>query len=273
MIASKSSCYVLALLALAGMTAAYGQSLPKSQPKLLTIVREEVKPGRGSEHAKHEAGWPAAYEKAKSPDFYLALTSMTGPPEAWYLSSQESHAAVAKTMKREDKDPVLSAELARLALADADYISGVRVIQAQARTDLSAGAFPDLVKARFFGIITVRVRPGHVAQFEEAAKAYGAARTRVAPKLGLQVYQVIAGMPTPTFLIMSSVEGYAEFDETTAAHQAALKALTPEESAVRNKFQTEGAISSEMNRFKLDPVQSYVSKETRAKDLEFWSPK
>ena len=81
------------------------------------------------------------------------------------------------------------------------------------------------------------------------------------------------GFLIPTFLIFSSVENYADFDETTAAHQATLKALTKEEQAARLKFQTEGVISSEMNRFKLDPTQSYVSKETRAQDPAFWSAK
>ena len=80
-------------------------------------------------------------------------------------------------------------------------------------------------------------------------------------------------MPTPTFLVFSSVEDYAQFDGMTAAHLDTLKAFTAEEQAVRQKFQTEGVLSSEMNRFKLDPGQSYVSKETRAKDPEFWSPK
>ncbi len=158
-------------------------------------------------------------------------------------------------------------------MADAEYVSGLRIIQAQARADLSVGSFPDLAKARFFAIVIYRVRPGHDAQFEAVAKAYGAARMRVAPKAGFRVYQVIAGMPTPTFLIFSSVEDYSEFDGMTAAIQDTLKALTAEEQAARQKFQTEGVISSEMNYFKLDPIQSYVSKETRAKDPEFWSPK
>lgn len=267
------SLWTLLALALGSVDVALAQGLPTKQPKMITIVREEVKVGRAAEHARHEAGWPAAYEKAKSPDYYLAMTSLTGPNEAWYVIPWESHAALADSMKRDDKDPVLSAELARLALADAEYTSSVRTIQALARADLSVGTFPELSKARFFQITTIRVRPGHDAQAEAAAKAYGAARMRAAPKIGFRVYQVIAGMPTPTFLIISSVEGYAEFDETTAAHEATLKALTADEQALRNKFQTEGVISSEMNRFKLDPLQSYVSKETRAKDPEFWSPK
>ena len=38
-------------------------------------MREEVKISRSAEHAKHEAGFPAAYEKGKSPDYYLAMAS------------------------------------------------------------------------------------------------------------------------------------------------------------------------------------------------------
>ena len=96
---------------------------------------------------------------------------------------------------------------------------------------------------------------------------------RVAPKLGFRVYEVIAGMPGPTYLIISTVEDYAQFDETTAADLASVKGMTADESAARLKFQTEGVLSTEMNRYRLDPKQSYVSKETRAKDPAFWSAK
>jgi hypothetical protein len=52
-------------------------------------------------------------------------------------------------LKREDADPVVSAELARLSRADADVLTGLRVMQATARKDLSYGAYPDIGKARF----------------------------------------------------------------------------------------------------------------------------
>ena len=60
------SLWVLSAAGLGGISTAPAQGLPKTQPKLLTITREEVKIGRNEEHSKHEAGWPAAYEKAKS---------------------------------------------------------------------------------------------------------------------------------------------------------------------------------------------------------------
>src|ERR1051326_4534184 len=50
------SLWVLSAAGLGGISTAPAQGLPKTQPKLLTIVREEVKIGRDEEHSKHEAG-------------------------------------------------------------------------------------------------------------------------------------------------------------------------------------------------------------------------
>ena len=96
------------LLSMLIPNAAIAQTLPTSQPNMITIVREEVKLGRDADHAKVEAGWPAAYEKAKSPDYYLAMISMTGTPEAWYVTPYASHAAIGDTLKREDGDAIFA---------------------------------------------------------------------------------------------------------------------------------------------------------------------
>jgi len=152
------------------------QALPTSQPNYLQIYREEVKVGRAADHEKVEAGWPAAYEKAKNPYTYIALTSMTGAGEAWFVSPFESHAAMADSMKRED-EPTLAASLGRLQRADADVVSNVRSIWARGRKDLSYGAYPESAKQRFYEITIFRVRPGHEDGFDAAAKAYGAACT------------------------------------------------------------------------------------------------
>jgi hypothetical protein len=260
-------------LALDLFCAAAAQGLPKTQPKFITIIREEVKVGRNAEHARLESGWPVALEKAKSPDYYLAMTSLTGPNEAWFVTPWESHAAVAESMKREDKDPVLSAEMARLTLGDAEYTSSARTIQARARTELSVGEFPDAGRARFFRITLWRVRFGHQQQFEEAARSYAAARVRSNSKEGYRFYEVIAGMPTPTYLTISSVEDYGGLDQTVAADQATWKAMTTEETSLLQKAGSEAVISSEPNNFKVEPQMSYVPKETREKDAEFWMTK
>ncbi len=166
------------LLSLSVARPASSQGVPTTQPNLLTIVREEVKVGHGAAHAAHEAGWPAAFGRAKSTDYYLALVSMTGPNEAWYVTPYASHAAQGESMKRESADAVLTAELQRLSRGDADHINSLRVINAVARPDLSHGAFPDLGLVRFYEITIFRVRPGHEMAFADAAKAYAAAAKR-----------------------------------------------------------------------------------------------
>ena len=121
-----------------------GQGLPTSQPTLVTIIREEVKVGRAADHARIEAGWPVAFGRANSPDYYLAMVSLTGEPQAWYVIPAASHAAYGEQMKRYDSDPATTAELERLSRADAEVLEGTRTIQAMARPDLSMGAYPDL---------------------------------------------------------------------------------------------------------------------------------
>ncbi len=262
---------LLALLA-AGSGTAVAQGLPTSQPKILTIFREEVKPGRNADHARIEAGWPAAYEKARSPDYYLALVSMTGLNEALFVVPSESYTAIGEGMKRDDANAVLRAELRRLARADADVINGFRILQAVARPDLSRGAYPNIAKQRFWELTIFRVRPGHEAGFESAAKAYGSAAER-AKGTGYRVYQITAGMPGPTFLVFSTVESYSDFDAVFALDMATMSAMTPEELSGLRKFSTEGLINVETNRYRLDPRMSYVAKETKATDPAFWMAK
>lgn len=252
---------------------ASGQTgLPTSQPKMLTIIREYLKPGMAADHAKHEAGWPAAFEKAKSPDYYIALSSLTGAPQVWYVVPVESHAVLAASMKREDKDSVLSAELERLSRRDAEFISGVSVVQAVGRPDLSLGIFPDTAKSRFYEVIMFSVRPGQTDAFEKIAKAYGTARKRVSPDASYRTYSVIAGMAAPTYLVFVSVDDYAKFDQLAAEQMKVFASLTAEEKAEFDKWR-DVVVREETNRFRLDPIQSYVPKEARAQDPEFWMPK
>jgi hypothetical protein len=249
---------------------AQAQGLPTTQPTFITIIREEVKAGRAAEHARIESGWPAAFGSRNSPDYYLALVSLTGLPEAWYIIPSASQTAYGETMKRYDNDAAMTAELDRLSRADADVINSSRTIQAVARPDLSMGAYPDLSKQRFWEITLARVRPGREAEFDAAAKAYGSAAQRSAPNSQYRVYQVVAGMPTPTYIIFASVTNYGDFDQMMAEGMKTMQSATAAEQAALQKFSVEATLTWESNRYRLDPKQSYVSREVRATDQAFW---
>jgi hypothetical protein len=265
--------FVTAIVALAATTggASGRQAPPRAQPPLLTIVIEEIKLGRAAAHEAVESGWPAAYAKAKAADSYLALESMTGTNEIWFVAPYDSYAKEGEALKRDESDPVLSAELARLRREDAEFLSGARTIQLVARTDLSYGAFPDIARARFWDITTFRVRPGHDAQFEAAAKLYGELSKRVAPNSSYRTYNVSAGMPGGTYVIFSSVNNYAEFDQAMAAGNAVWAGMTAKERAVFDNFARDGMISVITNRYRLSPTMSYVDDATKAVDAAFWN--
>ena len=270
----KNTIGLAAALALGVANSVLAQTgLPTTQPNLLHIFREEVKVGHAAEHERVEVGWPAAYEKAKSPYYYLALVSLTGAPEAWFVAPYESHQAQGESMKFDRGDGVLGAELARLQRADADHLTSARSIHAIARKELSHGNFPEMPKQRFFEITTFRVRPGHGEAFAAAAKLYGAAVTRSGATTSFRVYEVVAGMPGPTFLVFSSVTAFADFDKVMSNDDTIMKAFTADDQKAFQKFFTEGLIGSDTQRFELSPHMSYVSAEVRATDPAFWMPK
>lgn len=248
---------------------ALAQGIPTTQPKFLTILREQVKVGRAADHAKWEAGWPAALEKTKSPYNYLAWVSVTGPSEAWYVTPLASQAALGDMMARESADPALD----RLSRGDAEFVSETSALHAVARPELSHGSFPDVAKMRFWEVTTFRVKPGHGADFAAAAKAYASAAARTAPGISWRTYQVVAGAPDGTYLVFSSVASFADFDKAMAEGDATFKGLTFEERTTLDKFSTEAVLSTITNRFRLDPGQSYVTAETRQQDPAFWMPK
>jgi hypothetical protein len=271
----RKSTLSLTLLALVAGSAAsaLAQGMPTTQPKFMNIFREQLKPGTAGEHAKWEAGWPAAYEKAKSPYNYIALQSITGPPEVWYVSPLANQAAYAEMQAVEQKDPALAAELERLAKGDGQFLSEQSALQAVAMPDLSFGAFPPIGKMRYWEITTFRIRPGHNDAWVAATMAYKAATARSAPNASWRTYDVVAGAPGGTYLIFSSIGSFAEFDKMMAEGEATWKGMTAEESATLGKFMKESVINVSTNRYRLDPGQSFVNAETKAMDPAFWNPK
>jgi hypothetical protein len=249
---------------------AVAQGLPTSQPVLLRIIREDVKQGRGAEHVKNEMGWVAAYERAKSPDYYLAMESLSNN-EAWFTVPAASYAAIGEQMGR-DQDPAIRPELDRLYRADGDLLNGSCVIELRARPDLSAGDYPDMAKQRYWEVTIFRMRPGSGETMSAAAKAYAAATERAGRKIGWRLYEVVAGMPGPAYFVFSSVPSFGDFDTLMAQGDSTGKAISEAEAATFKKFD-EALINAETLRFRLSPEMSYVPKAVRDSDPAFWMPK
>jgi hypothetical protein len=262
---------MLSLVLLAGLAGtALAQDLPTSQPGFLTINIEQLKVGVGADHETNEAGWPRAFAQANFAYPYLALESLTGTPEIWFVAPYASWSAEGESMKAISDNAALSAEMAKLAKADAQYLDGYRTLQAMARPDLSQGQYPDIAMARFFEITVFRVRPGHERGFEEATKVYKNVVERSAPGTSFRTYQVTGGMPGGTYLVFGSTTSYAEFDKQLADYNGIWAKATAEEMTTLQQTMANDVLTVTSNRYRVSPTMSYVPAETKAKDPAFW---
>ena len=246
---------------------------PSGPPKVLQIFREEVKPGKGPAHQKWETGWPRAFARANWPTHSLAMTSVSGPSEAWYLTGYESFTAWEKDRQNFDKNQTLKAEDDRLSQGDGEFLSAARSIVAAYREDLSSKVAVQLPKMRYFRVLTFRVRPGHDSDFEDAAKIIKGGYEKANVALPWAVYQVSLGMPTPTYMVFLPMKSFDEIDAAVARSKTMQEAYGEENQKKMTKLASDGYLTIDSNIFAFDPKMSYPAKEFIAADPDFWTTK
>lgn len=247
--------------------------MPPGPPKVLQIFREEVKPGKGPAHLKWETGWPKAFAKVSWPTHYLAMTSVSGPSEAWFMTGYESFAAWEKDRQNFDKNQTLKSEDDRLTQGDGEFLSASRSIVAVYREDLSSKTAIKLPTMRYFRVFTFRVRPGHDSDFADAAKIVKGAYEKANVDVPWATYQISSGMLTPTYLLFLPMKSLDEIDSAMARSKTIQEAEGEENQKKLLKLASDGYLTIDSNIFAFDPKISYPSKEFIAGDPEFWTPK
>lgn len=244
-----------------------GQALPTRQPPLIEVIRELEKPGHGAAHEATEARWAQTNRTAGFPAAYIALVAASGTPEVWWVVPYESFDGLGKTDAF--GDAAYKAGIGKIAMEDGDHITNVIRMQARAVPDASHGAFPEVGKARVYSVITVRMRPGHEQSFTEIAKHFAAAAgTGVT---GWRSYEVVAGAPGGTYLVMASYPSWAAVDANEAAWAKAAAGGAAHFQAA-TKLSAEAVMSTETRYFSINPRMSLVPKELSASD-PFWAVK
>src|SRR4029077_5706553 len=123
---AKSILAVFVLLPVGGsvIAAAQDMSSPHMPPKVLVIGREYTKPGRsGATHEKTESAFVQAMKRAKWPTRYLAVESLSGKSRALFLTGYDSFEAWEQDQNAQQKNPTLSADLARAWASDGELLS------------------------------------------------------------------------------------------------------------------------------------------------------
>lgn len=242
-------------------------------PPVLEISREAIKEGRSAAHEKVEADWARAVRKNKFPFHYIALTTMTGPGEVWFMTAFPSFAAVEQAEKETQKAAVKS-EYDLLDSRDGEVRSSSRTMFAVYRKDMSF--HPELAnigKTRYVNIQSFRVKLGHREDFMAGSKLFTAAFEKANVKEPMLAYEVLMGAPEGLFLFVEPMESLKTLDEMPARNKAMTEAMGMENFQRLIKSEGDVFTSVDISLFSVNPRMSYVSKETEDADPIFWRPK
>lgn len=262
----------LTVLSLGMATSLAAQESPTQPdaPAVLQIGIESVRSGRSGPHTALEQRWAATFRHAGVPVYWLGATSVTGPNEFWWFTGMDAIADLEAQDKAVEGVPGLSGASDLLSHADAENVESSRSILARLRPDLSRLGGVAVARARYFNVITWRVRPGQNRMFEDAAKLYSTIMTEARGSGNWATYEVVSGMPAPTYLVFSPMRSIGELDPGPD-FEAIMRAMTPARQKQFNDMASAGYISVTSMVLRLQPQMSYMPAEFAAQDSAFWA--
>ncbi len=242
---------------------------PNAPPPVIQVGIETVRAGRAGAHTALEQQWAQTFRQANVPVYWLGTTTETGPNEAWYFTPLGSMGELEAQDKAVTDSPGLEAASGLLNHSDAENVSETRSFIARYREDLSLPGGMSVPNGRYFAVIIFRVRPGHETDFEQAAKLYRTVVTDAKASANWTTYQVMSGMPGPTFMVFRLMKSLTELDPgpDDAAMQ---KAMTADRQKMFNQLSSAGVISTTDIILQFAPRMSYLPKDFTDQDPGFW---
>ena len=267
----KKLLLAVAVTCLMSLTAVVAQTPADGPPPVLVIYREDVKPGMAATHNKLEAGWPRAFAKAKTPNHYIALVSMSGPGDALFVEPRASFAEIEKISKEMEKNTLLGSELQKLAHDDGALLSSARSMILTLNSELSRPGGTPIPAVRYVSVTTYRVRPGRAAEFREFRQMLKSVHESNKTSNYFALYNVATGAQTGTFMLFRLLASLKELDPDPS-RQTMAQMLGSDKQKKLDELVQSFMISAENTLYEVKPDMSYVDKELMAAD-KFWVPK
>jgi hypothetical protein len=244
-----------------------------SIPKVLTITREFVKPGKaGAIHDKAESAFVQAMSRAKSPTHYIGMTSLSGKPRALFLTQFESFEAWEKDNQAVEKNAALSAALDRALMADGELLDSVDQGVFVFNEELSLRPRPDLSPMRYLDISVYHVRPGHNKDWTDLVKMVKNAYEKAVPDAHWGVFAQYYGGEGGTYLVLTARKSLTEVDRSFLDSKQFRAAMGEDGMKKLDELAAATIESSLHNLFAFNPRMSYVADEWIKND-DFWKPK
>jgi len=123
-------------------------------PTILQIYRDTVKPGREAAFKAVEEDAARICAELRFPHSHLAIESLSGPTEVWWLNAFESEEDRQRVADDYGKNPALKAALEGITRRKEGLTEAPVNVYASHRADLSRGASWRVAGARFF-VVTI----------------------------------------------------------------------------------------------------------------------
>jgi hypothetical protein len=249
--------------------------MPTTPAQVISVYREDVKPARGYLHQVVEHGYTQHWAKNGVKPF-LALDAMSGnAAETMFVSSYPTWQAFEEDFKAYGKASS-GPEFVSLAKQEAELVSGVRATVATYREDLSYRGdrlVQQLPQARYVMMRTIRVKPGHEANFADVQ--HEVIKTHAEAKMDEEwvIYQVTAGAPAGTFLFFQPIRSLQDVTTLDDMHKKYEDGLSAELKTRRRQLQENDITFEQRDLYAFNPTESYVSTQFAAASPEFWTPK
>jgi hypothetical protein len=242
-------------------------------PKVLTVFREFVKPGKsGAIHEKSESAFVQAMSRAKWPTHYFAVSSITGKPRVLFLTGYESFEAWEKDVQATQKNATLSAALDRATVADGDLLTEHDSSALIYHDEYSLNATVDIAHMRYFEISLYRVRPGHDGDWDTIVKMVKAAYQKI-PDVHFATYFAAFGQEGTTYVVFTPLKSGADIDKGFDQDKQFAANMGEEGMKKFSELLASTIEFSQHNLFSFTPAMSYPPDEWVKADPEFWKPK
>jgi hypothetical protein len=244
-------------------------------PRVLMVLREQVKEGREAAHVRSEEAWPRIFQKGNVTTHYLGMATESGIPEAWFLQPYESFGKMEKERAAILQSPI-GPDLEAANVVDGELLTGSRTLLTVFRGDLSyhaAQAVASLPKCRHMAVTVLHIKYGHDAELVQIARLLIDGDEKSNSDQPVLTYQVVSGGPSGTYLLFSPMDSLARMDAAPARGAAARQAMGDRNRQHFDSLSLEVVQSTESLLFGMEPRMSYVAKDFAAADPDFWNPK
>jgi hypothetical protein len=271
---------LFSLLLILSALPAFAQETPRmGPPKVLLIVREEIKPGMMGTHGRHSGEFVKIFNQLQTPNHRIAMVPVAGNEnEVLYITPAESFAEIERVNKTTDQklaslNGTMRVRMDALEKEAPALHSAMRDMMAVYRPELSFNPGVNIAQMRYFTVTTTRIRPGFDAVYQEYVhKLIDVARQKAkVDDLHVAVFQVVSGAPGGTYLTFRPMKSLAEMDSPIGMKVRA--AMSDDQRKDADKAVREAIMSTENSTYAFAPSMSYVEKEFAAMDSNFWSPK